>query len=646
MTHCPDDEALMARDTVLVITTSYPLARDGSEAAGAFVADFSVELATHLPTRVVGPGRTESVQSGRIPTWRFNAGSKPLSLLNPGNPLDWLAIYRTLRSLHRQVSEACADGRVKHIIALWMLPSGWVARSAAREHAISYSVWALGSDVWSLGKIPVVRRMLAKVGSNATLAFADGLQLARDAEALCGRRFEFLPSSRKLKGSRTQNIRLSPPYRLLFLGRWHPNKGIDLLLDALCQLSDLDWATIDSVHIAGGGPLRLGVEASVARLQQAQRPVRLSGFLDQNSAEQAFAQCDYVIIPSRKESIPVVFSDALQYGCRIIATPVGDFPNLITSHNIGVLADDASATSIAQAISTAVRMRFDANESSSHGDLRMQFDIAASAARFVTSIETMQDHVSVADGRKAWNQRAEHSGMTLRTVLFRNLPDAANEQLDHWHGLLLEKFLAHLPLGARVLDLACGYGRLTQKLLTLRPDISVVGQDIGEAFCQAYQTRTGQSAVISDLDQLPFKNDSFEGAIALTAFMYSRAPHLGVAVQKITNLVKPGGAILAVDAANEIDSFLAKLRLARPDRAGTSGRKFLRSDYFGAFESTQLEVLARGSNAYFTTALALTAGRFAPSRLATWLARFDECSTITRLPALHRWVLARKSSPP
>ena len=646
MTRCPHDEPLMVRDTVLVITTSYPLARDGSEAAGAFVSDFAAELATHLPTRVVGPGRSETVETGQIPIWRFDAGSKPLSLLNPGNPLDWLAILRTLRSLRRQVTEACADGRVKHIIALWVLPSGWVARSAASKHGISYSVWALGSDVWSLGRIPLVRRALANVGASAALAFADGLQLARDAEALCGRRFEFLPSSRKLIGARTQTRRLSPPYRLLFLGRWHPNKGIDLLLDALCQLNDHDWAHIDSVHIAGGGPLRASVESFVARLQEAQRPLQLSGFLGQDSAEHALAQCDYVIIPSRKESIPVVFSDALHYGCRIVATPVGDLPHLINSHDVGVVAKDVSATALVEAISTAVRMRFDANDRAAHDDLRKQFDIAASGAKFVSSIETIQDHAPVEGGRKAWNQRAKQSGMTLRTVLFRNLPDAANGQLDDWHGLLLEKFLAQLPHGARVLDLACGYGRLTQKLRVLRPDVSVVGQDIGETFCQSYQTRTGQSAVISDLDQLPFKANSFDGVIALTAFMYSREPRLGGAIQKIKDIVKPNGFILAVDAANEIDSLLAGLRLAKPERGGTSGRKFSRADYFGAFESAQLEVLARGSNAYFTTALALSAGRFAPTRLAVWLARFDERSTITRLPALHRWVLARKPSTP
>ena len=123
----------------------------------------------------------------------------------------------------------------------------------ARERGIGYSVWLLGSDVWSLGRLPVVRTMLARVIRQAEHAYADGYKLAQDAYRIAGREVEFLPSTRKIDFVDPPSPRCRPPYRLLFLGRWHPNKGIDLLLDALESLGDADWRNIESLEIQGGG---------------------------------------------------------------------------------------------------------------------------------------------------------------------------------------------------------------------------------------------------------------------------------------------------------------------------------------------------------------------------------------------------------
>ena len=322
----------MNRDTLLIVTTSYPMAADGSEAAGAFVADFAEAMSRHMPVRIVGPGLRAGREASEstLPVWRFAAGEKPLSLLSPAKPWHWPAIYLTLRSLRRQVFAAAGDGRIVHTLALWALPSGWAARELQRARGIPYSVWALGSDIWSLGKLPIVRRLLRDVCSGASGAYADGLQLAADAEAVSGRTFEFMPSCRRLDGARARPIATEPPYRLLFLGRWHPNKGIDLLLDALDSLADAEWARIQEVHIAGGGPLQAMVHERVARLQAQRRPVRLSGYLDRQQASMALAEADRLLLPSRIESIPVVFSDAMAFGIPVVSMPVGDLPTLLS----------------------------------------------------------------------------------------------------------------------------------------------------------------------------------------------------------------------------------------------------------------------------------------------------------------------------
>lgn len=351
----------MTADTLLIITSSYPEQADGSEAAGAFVADVARTLARSRPVRVVAPGRMPGEEPSRdgVLVRRFASPGRPLSLLSPLAPGDWPAIARTLASLRAETFAAAADGRVAHTLALWALPSGWAARALERRMGVPYSVWVLGSDIWSLGRLPIVRTMLRSVMAGARCRFADGLLLGDDAARIAGKPFEFLPTTRQLDIPARASYRDTPPYRLLFLGRWHPNKGIDLLLGALGQLSDNDWSRVAEVHIAGGGPLDGEVRSAVVALQARGRPVRLSGFLGKDEASAALSEADYLVIPSRIESIPLVFSDALQAGCAVITTPVGDLPRFFADEPPGLVAGAADSAALAGAIRQALLARPD-----------------------------------------------------------------------------------------------------------------------------------------------------------------------------------------------------------------------------------------------------------------------------------------------
>jgi glycosyltransferase involved in cell wall biosynthesis len=236
------------------------------------------------------------------------------------------------------------------VLALWGLPCGEWARRATHRRSIGYSVWMLGSDVWSLGRVPLLRGMLARVIRQAQRAFADGYKLAEDAQRIGGVPVRFLPSTRQINLTGVPPPRTEPPYRLLFLGRWHPNKGIDLLLDALALLDDSDWRRIECVEIQGGGPLDALVRERVATLRAQGRPVELGGFLAKSAAEAAIARADWVLIPSRIESIPVVFSDAMKMGRPVIAMPVGDLPRLLAAHPVGACSRDVSSSSFRAAL--------------------------------------------------------------------------------------------------------------------------------------------------------------------------------------------------------------------------------------------------------------------------------------------------------
>ncbi len=342
---------------LLMVTTSYPDHSEGAAAAGSFVADFAAELVRQdVAVTLIAPANVATFADEQgVQVHRFAVPHLPLSTLNPARPTHWSSIARTLLAGQKAVNEACANQAFDHILALWALPSGEWARRASQRFGIPYSTWALGSDIWSLGRIPLVRQLLAHVLRTARIRFADGYQLGRDVTQISGKACVFLPSTRILPARpRQRPVASEPPYRLGFLGRWHQNKGIDLLLDALALLEAQDWARIESIRIAGGGPLQADVTRLVGALQQAGRPIELSGYLDREAATDFLQSIDYLIIPSRIESIPVVFSDAMQVGTPVIASPVGDLPQLLDEHDCGLTLEAVNAKAFASGIRQAL----------------------------------------------------------------------------------------------------------------------------------------------------------------------------------------------------------------------------------------------------------------------------------------------------
>jgi glycosyltransferase involved in cell wall biosynthesis len=82
--------------------------------------------------------------------------------------------------------------------------------------------------------------------------------------------------------------------------------------------------------------------------------VHLQGFLDRAAAARLFDWADFILLPSRLESIPIIFSDAMQARRPIIATPVGDLPRLLASYGTGILAQAVTPAAFVEAIREAV----------------------------------------------------------------------------------------------------------------------------------------------------------------------------------------------------------------------------------------------------------------------------------------------------
>jgi glycosyltransferase involved in cell wall biosynthesis len=377
------ETAGLSMQHIALVTTSYPDGAPGSEAAGGFVEDFARELSTRVRVTVIAAGYSDSAEtSGNLTVCRFAVPRLPLSLLSPGNPSHWWPIIRTLHRGLESLRLLVARDRPDHILALWALPCGYWARVVSGQHQIPYSIWALGSDIWNLGRIPVVRTQLRRVLEGAHGCYADGYLLIDEIRKLSGRDCVFLPSTRRMEPLSSTSCSVMPPWKLAFLGRWHANKGVDLLLEALLLLSNEDWERISEVRIFGGGPLQDFVAGRVSALRDNGRPVSMGGYLDKIGAAELIGCADYLMLPSRIESIPVIFSDAAKMGTPLVSTPVGDIPRLHEEYRFGILAREVSAVAFCDAIRSAL-----SHDPSEYRDglmrARWDFDLPAIVNKFL-----------------------------------------------------------------------------------------------------------------------------------------------------------------------------------------------------------------------------------------------------------------------
>jgi glycosyltransferase involved in cell wall biosynthesis len=133
-----------------------------------------------------------------------------------------------------------------------------------------------------------------------------------------------------------EDIAAPPPPRpsiatdLLVVGRLTPEKGIDVLLDALVDLERPDGSAV-TLRIVGSGPEEDRLKAQTKHLGLEQR-VFFDGHVPFGPELFArYASTRLVVIPSRTEGIPKAATEAMAFGRPVIATAVGGLPEVVGS---------------------------------------------------------------------------------------------------------------------------------------------------------------------------------------------------------------------------------------------------------------------------------------------------------------------------
>lgn len=148
-------------------------------------------------------------------------------------------------------------------------------------------------------------------------------------------------------------------FKLLFIGRLEPRKGIDTLLMAMAELNDrrieLDAAGEDTLDPARPGKFganslescRARIPAGSVRLLGRRPPEELSGLR---------AGADAVVIPSPMDNFPYVCVEAMAEGRLVIASSAGGTGEMIRHGVDGFLFEPGNAAALAGAIRSAMAL--------------------------------------------------------------------------------------------------------------------------------------------------------------------------------------------------------------------------------------------------------------------------------------------------
>jgi glycosyltransferase involved in cell wall biosynthesis len=349
---------------ICLITNRYPAHPD--DVASPFVRDFHLELEKKgVEVFVFTPYyETEKISSNEnVIRFKWAGGKKVVGALNLFNPKETFQLFSFLKNGKQQLLEQLEKIKPDSCLALWALPSGWFACLAKKRLGIPYSVWCLGSDIYVWAKKPFLRGIIKKVLKEADFLFADGFDLKEKVEELCGKRCIFLPSMRKLSagsiGPETINRTIGldkSKTNFLYLGRWEKKKGLDELIKAFALVKK--EITQINLHILGWGDYEREMRKLVNQLKL-KEDIKIVGKVSTSLVASYLRESDCLVIPSKGDSIPLVFSEALQMRTPLIVTDVGDMGDLVKKFDLGKVVPCGDVQKLACAMTEFIKERKD-----------------------------------------------------------------------------------------------------------------------------------------------------------------------------------------------------------------------------------------------------------------------------------------------
>ncbi|WP_437648727.1 glycosyltransferase family 4 protein [Sorangium sp. So ce362] len=223
------------------------------------------------------------------------------------------------------------------VLAAWAYPDTVAAAAFAREAGVPLVTTVLGSDINEQPRNAVLRAQIAPALQRCARVVAVSGALGERLVELGVPRERVVVQLNAVDGARFSiRDRAAPRQRLglaadakmvLYAGYHVPEKGVDVLVEAMGRLAEAGRRDVHLMMV-GGGDLLEPLRARVRALGLEDR-VRLFGWALPAEIPEYMAACDVFCLPSRREGCPNVVLEALASGRPVVATRVGGVPELV-----------------------------------------------------------------------------------------------------------------------------------------------------------------------------------------------------------------------------------------------------------------------------------------------------------------------------
>ncbi|AVT33944.1 glycosyltransferase [Plantactinospora sp. BC1] len=281
-----------------------------------------------MSVTVCGPAATEQQFGFTAAGARF----VPVEIPASPTPADARAVTALRRALAGPVDVVHAHGLRAGLVAV-------LARPAAPVVVTWHNAVLAGGLRGRLSRLVeriVARRARVSLGASADLVERAAALGARDAR-LAPVAAPTLAAPRRSRSAVRAEFGVAPDQPLILsVGRLHPQKRYDVLVDAAARWRELDPPP--AVVIAGSGPSYLPL---AARISAARAPVTLLGH--RTDVADLLAGADLAVVTSDWEARQLFAQEALRAGVPLVATAVGGVPELVGEAAVLVPPADVEA---------------------------------------------------------------------------------------------------------------------------------------------------------------------------------------------------------------------------------------------------------------------------------------------------------------
>jgi glycosyltransferase involved in cell wall biosynthesis len=254
-----------------------------------------------LPVHALGAGTTSYRYSSALMPWlRKHGGDYDCVIVNG------LWQYLSLAAWRRY-----AGGSIPYFVFPHGMLDPWFKETFPLKHFKKWLYWP-----WSEYRVLRDAAAVIFTSEEERLQARTSFRLYRARERVSplgieapekspGARTEFLSRYPQLQGARN----------FLFLGRLHPKKGCDLLIDAFDQLRP------QGVSLIIAGPDQIGWQKELSsriRDPELARRVVFTGMLKDTMKQGAFAAADAFILPSHQENFGIAVVESLAAGVPVL----------------------------------------------------------------------------------------------------------------------------------------------------------------------------------------------------------------------------------------------------------------------------------------------------------------------------------------